>query len=247
MQLVLNDTVHFEDVQSNIDQKANIELIKFEHTDSEALVNDLKALIAWENNIFQTADRDTELFKLIPLNVSFKTLSLENKIEVFRTALTVDELVNSNLLLNLFMLITSNTKYHEDSVYTADHVILGQPGGANGLEEFLDIKISLKPELEEFYKNITKYYLSCLCSLHYKETDVAYDNLKIMPVKYNQILSFLTFEDLSRISRRVPNINELELEAVYNAKSLLQTLVLNQFPTANFLELFSNLMRDKNE
>lgn len=247
MKLILNDTVHFNDIQSQIINAAEpIESVEFKHTDTKLLLQDLDAMITWENSVFDKGEQ-VEGFKAVPLNTLFKTLSLDNKIEVLKYALAAPEVVNSNLLLNIFILITSDVKYHEDDVFLDERVIFGQQGKVTGLEEFLDIKIALKPALSDLYKEIMKYYLSCLCSLHYKETDIAYDNLIILPVKYNQLLSFLTFTDLSKLSRHVGGLNSLELVSVYNAKSILEKLILKEAPAANLASLFSTLMRSSNE
>lgn len=246
MTVILNNNNHFsEDILTQLTEDSNS--VVFQHTDKDLLKSDLKQLIEWENEKFRNLPEDSkELF--LTLNVQFKSLSLDLKIEVFKHILLTSELVNSNLLLNLLMLISSNTKYQEDEVYKNSSVIFGQLDTDNGLEEFLDIKIAIKEEVNFFLKELMKYYLSCLCSTHFKESDIAYDSLQIMPVKYHQMLSFLTFDDLSRLSRRViGDMKDLELVSIYNAKSILNSLVLNQYPVVNFLDSFKNLIKASNE
>lgn len=242
MSLILNDTYHFQDILPQLNSE--VETVVFQHTNAELLKADLSQLIDWENTKFKTLPDDSKE-SIKTLNIVCKSLSLDLKIEVFKYILQVPELVNSALLLNILMLISSNTKYQEDEVYQNDVVIFGSQD--NGLEEFLDIKIAIKEELNQFLQELVRYYLSCLCSLHYKETDIAYDSLQILPVKYHQLLTFLTFDELSRLSRHIQELNKLDLLPIYNAKSILTSLIINQYPVMNFLESFQNIIRTSNE
>ena len=247
MILELSDSKHFDEhintLQTTKASSGNIDLY-FKHESEEKLIQDLKSFIDWENKyIKDNIENKEELLQILP---NFKGLSVDLKVKVFETLLNSEEIVNSVLIINIYTLINPNTNTSTMDVFQDNNIIIGQPNSSDGITEFLDIKVQLKESLQEFYDNISKYFISCMTSIHYNQGDVAYDNLMIMPIKYQQLFALLNLKDLSKLSRKATNIETKDLYKIYNAQSIMDNLVYNQYPMISLIDSFQNFIRNNN-
>lgn len=247
MILELSDSKHFDEhiniLQTAEASSGNIDL-HFKHESEEKLIQDLKSFIDWENKyIKDNIENKEELLQILP---NFKSLSVDLKVKVFETLLNSEEIVNSVLIINIYTLINPNTNTSTMDVFQDNNIIIGQPNSSDGITEFLDIKVQLKESLQEFYNNISKYFISCITSIHYNQGDVAYDNLMIMPIKYQQLFALLNLKDLSKLSRKATNIETKDLYKIYNAQSIMDNLVYNQYPMISLIDSFQNFIRNNN-
>ena len=238
MILELSDSKHFDEhintLQTTKASSGNIDLY-FKHESEEKLIQDLKSFIDWENKyIKDNIENKEELLQILP---NFKGLSVDLKVKVFETLLNSEEIVNSVLIINIYTLINPNTNTSTMDVFQDNNIIIGQPNSSDGITEFLDIKVQLKESLQEFYDNISKYFISCMTSIHYNQGDVAYDNLMIMPIKYQQLFALLNLKDLSKLSRKATNIETKDLYKIYNAQSIMDNLVYNQYPMISLINI----------
>lgn len=250
MEIVLNDSNDFQSQINKLDQSINSENnlinISFNHESIDNLEKDLISFIDWESSkINENFNKDIEIPNILPY---FKDLPFDFRAKVFQIILTKENVSNSVLLLNIYTLIKPNNNTFEDDLFKNDEIIIGSKGKDNGIEEFLDFKIQLKPYLSELYKNIISYYLSCMLSLHYTSADIAYEGLITLPIKYHQLITLLDFEDLSKLSSKlsVEDLSSLEFHKIYNSKSILDSIVSKQYPLNSLLESFKTFIEAKN-
>lgn len=181
-----------------------------------------------EDNLIRTLNfiYEYELENKKSCSLYLKNLSQELKLSIFNNALTNENLVNSNIILNIFNLIKGYNTF-EDSFFEHNDVIF------KDLEEYLDIKIELNRNLGSFIKNLIFYYLSIIRSCGITEYTNEMNPIDI-PMIYQRILSISDIVSLSSIFMKSPNIETNDLVLVNNAYQYMALLSSN-FNFANKL------------
>lgn len=140
------------------------------------------------------------------IEIDAKGCSTDTIIEIMRYAMKREDLVNASLLLNVFNLIkrynTLNDSYFE---YELSYV--------KSIEEFIDLKASLAPEIKHVCTQLAYWYLGALYSIHKTEVTVV-DKLETVPNLYHNLLLTSDLFTLSAIFNKGEDINTSKLPLV---------------------------------
>lgn len=158
-----------------------------------------------------------------------KELTTEEKAECFKYFLNTDVITNVSVISNIFLLINGITDIDEDAL-NDDRIFF------NSLEEYIDVKLEIKNEIDVFNTRLLEYYLGIV-----KGLSVNLDELKshipntyfnLMPLVTPNLVSKLTVKYLDRINTKnvKPVFNAIELySGINNTDSLflgfVQTLM----------------------
>lgn len=149
--------------------------------------------------MFDVKDLNDDFFAQLDPNevLKIKELDTESKVKCFQYFLTSDVISNISVISNVFLLIDGVSSINDDTLED-DRVFF------NSLEEYVDIKLQLRSEIDIFNIKLLEYYLGIIEGL-----DVALDELKthITNTHYNimnlvtpNLISKLTLKYLKRIS-----------------------------------------------
>lgn len=162
--------------------------------------------------------------------LDIKAMDTDSKVECFRYFLTSDVISNISVISNIFLLI--------DGVSSIDENTLEDPRVFfNSLEEYVDIKLQLRSEMDLFNIKLLEYYLGIVEGL-----DVTLDELKvhITNTHYNIInlvtptlISKLMLKYLTRIS--FENVNP-----VFHATELYSKINNTDNLIVGFLQKLTN-------
>lgn len=162
--------------------------------------------------------------------LDIKAMDTDSKIECFRYFLTSDVISNISVISNIFLLI--------DGVSSIDENTLEDPRVFfNSLEEYVDIKLQLRSEMDLFNIKLLEYYLGIVEGL-----DVTLDELKvhITNTHYNimnlvtpTLISKLMLKYLTRIS--FENVNP-----VFHATELYSKINNTDNLIVGFLQKLTN-------
>jgi len=147
---------------------------------------------------------------------NYKGESTENKIELFKLLLTHGAVLNSSMLSNLWFLIRSGADLSDD-FFKLDAVWF------NDLEEFLDIKIELKKEIDIFTRELVKYYLAVMASASY-EMEGSDEGAEGIPYTFQRVLLSTDLFSLSNLVYKV-DLNTKDLPIVSGSVKILSALV----------------------
>ena len=156
---------------------------------------------------------------VIETDISIKALSKEEKIAIIKHILTLDDVLDSYVILNIYNFIKGFNTF--DSSYFYSPIVY-----VNDMEEYLDIKYELKEELSEFTKKVCVYYLSVLRSID--KIDNNDPKMVIIPLIIQRILMIADFYTLSVMLNKVKSINIDETYIVNNALAFVNTWAGNQ-------------------
>lgn len=156
---------------------------------------------------------------VIETDISIKALSKEEKIAIIKHILTLDDVLDSYVILNIYNFIKGFNTF--DSSYFDSPIVY-----VNDMEEYLDIKYELKEELSEFTKKVCVYYLSVLRSID--KIDNNDPKMVIIPLIIQRILMIADFYTLSVMLNKVKSINIDETYIVNNALAFVNTWAGNQ-------------------
>lgn len=162
--------------------------------------------------------------------LDIKAMDTDSKVECFRYFLTSDVISNISVISNIFLLI--------DGVSSIDENTLEDPRVFfNSLEEYVDIKLQLRSEMDSFNIKLLEYYLGIVEGL-----DVTLDELKvhITNTHYNimnlvtpTLISKLMLKYLTRIS--FENVNP-----VFHATELYSKINNTDNLIVGFLQKLTN-------
>ena len=174
--------------------------------------------------MFEIKNLNDEFFSNLEpsLILEVKELSTEDKIQCFRYFLNTDVITNVSVISNLFLLINGITDIDDDAL--ADKRIF-----FNSLEEYIDVKLEIKNDIDVFNTKLLEYYLGII-----KGLSVNLDELKshipntyfnLMPLVTPNLVSKLTVKYLDRIDTKnvKPVFNAIEL---YNEINDTESLFL---------------------
>ena len=149
--------------------------------------------------MFDLKNLNDDFFAKVNTNeiLNVKEMKTEDKIRCFRYFLTSDIISNISVISNVFLLIDGVSSISDDTLQ--DNRVF-----FNSLEEYVDIKLQLRDEIDSFNIKLVEYYLGIIEGL-----DVVLDELKthITNTHYNimnlvtpNLISKLTLKYLTRIT-----------------------------------------------
>ena len=142
--------------------------------------------------------------------LNIKNLSTEDKIKSFSFFLKSDVITNYSVISNLFILINGVTNI-DDEALNDERVFF------NDLEEYVDIKLELKEDIEQFKKKILEYYLGVVQGLNVKLPEL---KVHITNTHYN-FLHLATPIFISKLMlEQLKNIDVNNVKPTFNAESI---------------------------
>jgi hypothetical protein len=232
---LVDNTKSFKEQIEKIEKTNNNIIVSFNNSnlESNVFLENLSNVFLYEEELFKDKTIKNEEKNLISLDL--KNLSREIKIDAFKKALSNENLIDSNFILNIYNFIKMYNSF-EDSFFECKEVFL------NSLEEYLDVKEAIVEELENFCKNLSIYYLGIVTSnsyISYNQTQKVVN----LPQIYSSIFYISNFFTLSKILNNVKNLNVKveELPIVNNAYNIMFFLSQNYVLVNN---VFDNIKKE---
>ena len=131
--------------------------------------------------------------------LEIKELPTEDKIKCFRYFLGTDVITNVSVISNLFLLINGITDI-EDNALDDERVFF------SSLEEYIDVKLEIKNEIDVFNTRLLEYYLGVIKGLSVNldelKTHIPNTFFNLMPLVTINLISKLTIKYLDRIENK---------------------------------------------
>lgn len=157
-----------------------------------------------------------------------RNLETEKKIEYFRNILKDYNNSNAIDILNIYRLINSYNTFDDDFFNNPNSYICD-------ISEFIDIKMSLEDEIDEFCLELVKWYLSMLASCDVKvETDQ--DEMVEIPFMIYGFFTSASIPVMSSIMNAV-DMTQIDMGNLYKVKGAFQ-LMANLFRTQAFVSTY---------
>ena len=231
MQIILDNNDFLikaiEDAYNNTEESIELVFDK-DKINFSVILNYLNKMINWE---FEKVNQNYEK-KLPNIYPLFKNLTFDEKVELLSYLAAEEHVVNSTLLFNLYLFIKSNDGFESDDVFTNPYIFV------QSIEEFLDLKIIIKDKLNIMLNNVALYYLAVMSSLHINVEQGLVPGTQPTPLKYSQLITLLSFTELSRIVSKSNSIDMNNIPKVYDAQHIWNILLNKEQPT---IELFKSL------
>lgn len=169
-----------------------------------------------------------EIFGNIAIDelVILKDLPYDDKIRFIRYCMGYTDLINSSLLVNIAFMVYGS-KISED-VFSDTKIAF------TNLEEYVDAKYDLKPEIKKYGEDLLKFYLASL-----KSYDVILPDNKIpIPASYKAILLTSTPRDIAKLMRTY-TLDLSTLPLVIGAEEIVDRQSINGSPVVqDFINFF---------
>ena len=175
-----------------------------ESSPCEVVLNAIKCINDFEAT-FDTRSSSGKS-KLPVIEIDAKKCNTDTLIAILRYAMGREDLVNASLLLNIFNLIKQYNSLNESYF---EHEL----SYVKSIEEFIDLKASLAPEIKNVCTKLAYWYLGALYSIHKTEVTVV-DKLEPVPNLYHSLLLTSDLFTLSAIFNKGNSINTSELPLV---------------------------------
>ena len=172
--------------------------------------------------MFEIKNLNDEYFSNLASEVilEIKELPTEDKIKCFRYFLGTDVITNVSVISNLFLLINGITDI-EDNDLDDERVFF------SSLEEYIDVKLEIKNEIDVFNTRLLEYYLGVIKGLSVNldelKTHIPNTFFNLMPLVTINLISKLTIKYLDRIENKnvKPVFNAMELYSEINNQDTL--------------------------
>lgn len=172
--------------------------------------------------MFEIKNLNDEYFSNLAPEVilEIKELPTEDKIKCFRYFLGTDVITNVSVISNLFLLINGITDI-EDNALDDERVFF------SSLEEYIDVKLEIKNEIDVFNTRLLEYYLGVIKGLSVNldelKTHIPNTFFNLMPLVTINLISKLTIKYLDRIENKnvKPVFNAMELYSEINNQDTL--------------------------
>ena len=172
--------------------------------------------------MFEIKNLNDEYFSNLAPEVilEIKELPTEDKIKCFRYFLGTDVITNVSVISNLFLLINGITDI-EDNALDDERVFF------SSLEEYIDVKLEIKNEIDVFNTRLLEYYLGVIKGLSVNldelKTHITNTFFNLMPLVTINLISKLTIKYLDRIENKnvKPVFNAMELYSEINNQDTL--------------------------
>lgn len=171
------------------------------------------------DNFFLTIDPEEVL--------EIKDLSMEDKVTCFKYFLSSNVISNISVISNIFLLVDGISNIDEDMI--EDNRIF-----FNSLEEYVDVKLQIRREIDEFNIRLLEYYLGVVEGLEIVldelKTHIPNTHFNIMHLVTPQLVSKLMTKYLTKIdvTRVKPHFNSNELyNKINNPESLITGFLMS--------------------
>lgn len=190
--------------------------------DDDKLISDIDAILKYEKE------------HSLNVNIDIKSLTIEQKIKVFKHFLSDKTLENNNILINILILIRAYNSF-DDSFFNVETMYY------TDITEFLDIKLALKTELTNFILEFATWYYSLFSCIHKIEFNFL-ENAVQMPVVFQKIISTSDFMTISGIISKI-NINNISTTyIVENAYAYISALAAKQTISSTIFNQYMSLI-----
>lgn len=160
--------------------------------------------------------------------VSLRGLSTELLTEGLRLCFGRLDIANPCILLNLYNTVKRYNTL-DNSFFESEEVWF------TSIEQFLDIKVGLRSEIQDFTNKMAYWYLSCIYSMH----KVEYTMLEYhepMPDIYRNFMLTSDLYTMSALVAKADNIQTKDLMLVDNAYAYVTELALRSNIAAKLFE-----------
>ena len=155
--------------------------------------------------------------------LEIKELPTEDKIKCFRYFLGTDVITNVSVISNLFLLINGITDI-EDNALDDERVFF------SSLEEYIDVKLEIKNEIDVFNTKLLEYYLGII-----KGLSVNLDELKShIPNTFFNLMSLVTINLISKLTIKY-------LDRIENKNVKSKEVVELQNKRKQFIEIYEGI------
>lgn len=183
--------------------------------------------------MFEVKNLNDEYFsQLDPGEVlDIKKLSTEDKILCFRYFLSSDAITNVSVISNLFLLINGISDI-DDNALEDERIFF------SSLEEYVDVKLEIKEEIDKFNIALLEYYLGIVEGLN-----VTLDELKShIPNTHFNLMSLVTPELISKLMLKyLTRIDCHNVKPAFNANDLYNKINSSD---SLFLGFIQNLVNE---
>jgi hypothetical protein len=158
--------------------------------------------------------------------LQIKDLSIEDKVTCFKYFLDSEIITNVSVISNIFLLINGISNIDDDTI--DDERIFFK-----SLEEYVDIKLQIRYEIDKFNIRLLEYYFGIIEGLEVVldelKTHIPNTHFNIMPLVTPQLISRLMTKYLTKLSaeRVKPHFNANELyNKIHNSDSLVNGFLM---------------------
>lgn len=160
--------------------------------------------------------------------LAIKELPSEEKVKCFRYFLTTDILTNVSVVSNIYLLINGISSI-DDNALKDERIFF------KSLEEYVDIKLEIRKELDQYSIKVLEYYLGIIQGL-----DVQLDELKShIPNSYYNIMPLITPTLISRLALKyLKKIDIDNVKPAFNANELYSKINNSDSLLLGFIQSF---------
>lgn len=160
--------------------------------------------------------------------LAIKELPSEEKVKCFRYFLTTDILTNVSVISNIYLLINGISSI-DDNALKDERIFF------KSLEEYVDIKLEIRKELDKYSIKLLEYYLGIIQGL-----DVQLDELKShIPNSYYNIMPLITPTLISRLALKyLKKIDIDNVKPAFNANELYSKINNSDSLLLGFIQSF---------
>lgn len=171
--------------------------------------NDIKTII----DTIVKYENDNES---IPLNI--KNLDNDLLTKIFKISLGNNNIKNTTLILNIINFVkTYNTL--SDDFFNDENICV------SSVEEFLDLKLSLKEDIQAFINDISFYFI-CLIKSFGKIRSSLNDDIIEMPGMYDIIFNSMDFQSMCSIFSKCNDLDISKTRFINNCSNYMNVLLL---------------------
>ena len=159
--------------------------------------------------------------------LQIKDMSVEDKVTCFKYFLDSEIITNVSVISNIFLLINGISNIDEDAI--EDERIFFK-----SLEEYVDIKLQIRYEIDDFNIYLLEYYLGVIEGLEVVldelKTHIPNTHFNIMPLVTPQLMSRIMTKYLTRMNaeRVKPHFHANEIyNKIHNPDSLISGFLMN--------------------
>lgn len=176
--------------------------------------------------------------KKATIMVNLKHVSVEKKAEIIKGALQYDNLDDPLMLLNILNLVkVYNTL--DDTYFQSEDIFV------NSVEELLDLKLAIVPELKEFSKKIAIYFFGLVKSYSKIAFTPADEHIEL-PNIFKQLFQLLDIATISSILAKSAPFATTDITYIDNAYVYLSSIISRSNVALDFIEEFYQGQEDIN-
>ena len=160
--------------------------------------------------------------------ISLRGLPTNLLLDGLRVCFSRTDIKSPTVLLNIYNTVKRYNTL-DQSFFESEEVWF------TSIEQFLDVKVGLKDEIQAFTNKMAFYFLSCIYSMHKVEYTML-DRHEPMPDIYLNFMLTSDFYTLSAIVGKADNIQTKDLTMIDNAYAYITELALRSNIAAKLFE-----------